>query len=162
MAPKQEKAHRQNARDFAKHGIAEFARAFNHCHNPKIGYRYSTAVQRRFVELGAELVALVESGEIASRATMAAEEDAIFQRHMSALVGLAGAVPQKPPAHSAQGANEPHAILTRADIMARLGVSRETVRQWIKAGKLPPPDVALSRKTVGWKRSTLIAAGIDI
>lgn len=28
MAPKQEKAHRQNARDFAKHGIAEFARAF--------------------------------------------------------------------------------------------------------------------------------------
>lgn len=157
-----ESAHRAIARGFAKHGIAEFARAFNHCHNPKIGYRYSTAVQRRFVELGAELVALVESGEIVFRATMATEEDAVFQRHMSALVGLAGAVPQKPSAPPAQGVNEQDAILTRADIMARLGVSRETVRQWIKAGKLPQPDVALSRKTVAWKRSTLSAAGIDM
>lgn len=34
-------------------------------------------------------------------------------------------------------------ILTRADIMARLGVSRETVRQWLKAKRLPEPDVAL-------------------
>jgi predicted DNA-binding transcriptional regulator AlpA len=53
-------------------------------------------------------------------------------------------------------------ILTRADIMERLQVSRETVRQWMKAGKLPKPDVALSRKTVGWKRSTLVAAGINL
>lgn len=53
-------------------------------------------------------------------------------------------------------------ILTRADIMARLSVSRETVRQWIKAKRLPAPDVALSRKTVGWKRSTLAAAGVNL
>lgn len=53
-------------------------------------------------------------------------------------------------------------ILTRADIMARLGVSRETVRQWLKARRLPEPDVALSRKTVGWKRSTLAAAGVNL
>jgi len=53
-------------------------------------------------------------------------------------------------------------ILTRADIMARLGVSRETVRQWLKAKRLPEPDVALSRKTVGWKRSTLAAAGVNL
>lgn len=53
-------------------------------------------------------------------------------------------------------------ILTRADIAARLNYSADTVRKWIKAGKLPPPDVALSRKTVGWKRSTLAAAGINL
>lgn len=53
-------------------------------------------------------------------------------------------------------------IMTRADIMARLKVSRETVRQWLKAERLPKPDVALSRKTVGWKRSTLAAAGINL
>jgi len=53
-------------------------------------------------------------------------------------------------------------IYTRASIMERLGVSRETVRKWIKANKLPAPDVALSQKTVGWKRSTLAAAGINL
>lgn len=53
-------------------------------------------------------------------------------------------------------------IYTRASIMERLGVSRETIRQWIKAKKLPPPDVALSRKTIGWKRSTLAAAGVNL
>lgn len=53
-------------------------------------------------------------------------------------------------------------IYTRASIMERLGVSRETIRQWIKAKKLPPPDVALSRKTTGWKRSTLAAAGVNL
>ena len=90
MPCNQEAAHRATARDFAKHGIAEFARAFNHCHNPKIGYRYSAEVQRRFMELGAELIELVERGEIISRATMAAEEDAIFQKHMRMLVALAG------------------------------------------------------------------------
>lgn len=53
-------------------------------------------------------------------------------------------------------------IYTRASIMERLGVSRETIRQWIKAKKLPPPDVAISRKTTGWKRSTLAAAGVNL
>ena len=53
-------------------------------------------------------------------------------------------------------------IMTRADIAARLDVSRETVRKWIKAKRLPEPDVALSRKTVGWKRSTLAAAGVNL
>lgn len=161
MPTQQEIAHRATAREFATHGIAELARAFNHCHNPKIGYRYSPEVQRRFVELGAELVELVERGEIVSRATMAAEEDAIFQRHMKTLVSLGS---PGHPQHSGSDAPETYdnAILTRADITARLGVSRETIRQWIKAKKLPPPDVALSRKTTGWKRSTLAAAGIRI
>lgn len=58
--------------------------------------------------------------------------------------------------------NNEDPIYTRASIMERLGVSRETIRQWIKAKKLPPPDVALSRKTIGWKRSTLTAAGVNL
>lgn len=53
-------------------------------------------------------------------------------------------------------------ILTRAYIMERLDKKADTVRKWIKSGKLPPPDVALSRKTMGWKRSTLVAAGINL
>ncbi|HEY3341945.1 MAG TPA: AlpA family phage regulatory protein [Anaerolineae bacterium] len=53
-------------------------------------------------------------------------------------------------------------IRTRAWIMDRLKCSSETVRRWIKAGRLPPPDVALSQKTTGWKQSTLDAAGIKL
>lgn len=53
-------------------------------------------------------------------------------------------------------------VLMRADIMKRLNCSRETLRQWIKNNKLPKPDVAISRKTMGWKISTLAAAGINI
>lgn len=83
MAPKTEAAHREVARDFAKHGIAEFARAFNHCHNPKIGYRYSAEVQRRFMELGAELIELVERGEIVSRDVAKAQTDKGFQKLMA-------------------------------------------------------------------------------
>lgn len=161
MAPKTEAAHREVARDFAKHGIAEFARAFNHCHNPKIGYRYAAEVQRRFVELGAELVELVERGAIVSRATVAAEEDAIFQRHMKTLVSLASPESSPHPGSEAPAADD-GAILTRADLMSKLNCSRETVRRWLKTGKLPQPDVAISQKTLGWKRSTLTAAGIRI
>lgn len=85
MTPKTEAAHREIARDFAKHGIAEFARAFNHCHNPKIGYRYSAEVQRRFMELGAELIELVECGEIVSRDGAKAQTDKDFQKLMASV-----------------------------------------------------------------------------
>lgn len=85
MPSNQESAHRATARDFAKHGIAEFARAFNHCHNPQIGYRYSAEVQRRFIELGAELIALVERGEIVSRNGAKAQTDNGFQKLIAAV-----------------------------------------------------------------------------
>lgn len=42
------------------------------------------------------------------------------------------------------------------------GVCSETIRLWMKSGKLPPPDVRLSLKTMGWRLSTLRAAGIDL
>ena len=86
MSTQHKEAHRDTARDFAKHGIAEFARAFNHCHNPKLGYRYSPEVQRRFLELGAELIELVERGEIVSRNGARSQTDQGFQKLMAAVI----------------------------------------------------------------------------
>lgn len=164
MTTKQQEAHRAIARDFAKRGIAELACAFNHCHNPGIEYRFTEAVQRKFVELAAQIVSLVETGELVPGEVSRAQEDAAFQRHMNLLTGLASGGEEKgqSPRDRFPVTSVEDPILTRADIMVRLKCSRETVRQWLKAGKLPPPDVAISRKTMGWKRSTLIDAGISI
>lgn len=53
-------------------------------------------------------------------------------------------------------------VIWRIDFQSMMQVSGETVRRWMKAGKLPAPDVALSRKTLGWRVSTLRSAGINI
>lgn len=53
-------------------------------------------------------------------------------------------------------------VIYRADLMAELKVGTEAIRRWMKSGKLPKPDVALSRKTLGWRLSTLQAAGIGL
>jgi predicted site-specific integrase-resolvase len=53
-------------------------------------------------------------------------------------------------------------VIYRTDLCKMLGVGSEALRRWLKAGKLPPPDVAISRKTMGWKLSTLNAAGIGL
>jgi predicted site-specific integrase-resolvase len=53
-------------------------------------------------------------------------------------------------------------VIYRADLCKRLGVGSEAMRRWLKAGKLPKPDVDISQKTRGWKMSTLRAAGIDL
>lgn len=53
-------------------------------------------------------------------------------------------------------------VIKRSDLHKILGVHTDTIRKAIKAGKLPPFDVRLSRKTCGWKRSTLAAAGVNV
>lgn len=53
-------------------------------------------------------------------------------------------------------------VIWRVDLQVKLRVCSETLRRWMKAGKLPPPDVNLSRKTKGWRLSTLHAAGIRL
>lgn len=64
-----------------------------------------------------------------------------------------------PPAAAAA----PDPIILRRDLAALLGgLSGETMRRWMRDGKLPPPDVDLSLRTRGWKRSTLVAAGIRV
>lgn len=47
------------------------------------------------------------------------------------------------------------------DLMRTLGLKhRNTLREYIKAGKVPKPDVQLTAKTRYWHRSTLVKAGI--
>jgi hypothetical protein len=53
-------------------------------------------------------------------------------------------------------------VIKRSDLPRLLKVSSDTVRKYIKSGKLPSYDVALSRKTSGWKRSTLVNAGVKV
>ena len=53
-------------------------------------------------------------------------------------------------------------VIWRKDLCAQCKVCSETVRRWLNSGKLPKPDVEISRRTMGWKLSNLRAAGIDI
>ena len=57
---------------------------------------------------------------------------------------------------------DPNEIIKRGDLPKIIGVCSDTVRKMYKAKKLPPYDVALSQKTCGWKRSTLVAAGVKV
>jgi predicted DNA-binding transcriptional regulator AlpA len=51
-------------------------------------------------------------------------------------------------------------VIYRRDLCAMLGIGSEALRRWMKAGKLPAPDIAITRRAVGWRLSTLQAAGI--
>lgn len=53
-------------------------------------------------------------------------------------------------------------VIWRADLQRKMRVSSNTVRRWMIDGKLPPPDVDLSRRTRGWRLSTLREAGINL
>ncbi|GHU37101.1 hypothetical protein AGMMS50256_34600 [Betaproteobacteria bacterium] len=50
-------------------------------------------------------------------------------------------------------------VIWRKELREALGVTNESIRRWIKSGKLPPPDVSLSRKVKGWRASTLSGLG---
>ena len=53
-------------------------------------------------------------------------------------------------------------VIWRRDLQAATQVSSETIRRWMNSGKLPKPDVQISRRTSGWRLSTLRAAGINL
>lgn len=54
-------------------------------------------------------------------------------------------------------------IIWRQDLQKILAVSLDTMARYLKTpGKLPPPDVALSSKKIGWRLSTLHAAGVKV
>lgn len=52
-------------------------------------------------------------------------------------------------------------VIWRAELRQHTHVCSETIRRWLRDGKLPKPDVQLSRRTMGWRLSTLRAAGLD-
>lgn len=53
-------------------------------------------------------------------------------------------------------------VIWRREIQAAACVTSETIRRWMRDGKLPEPDVNLSCRTKGWRASTLRAAGIHL
>jgi hypothetical protein len=53
-------------------------------------------------------------------------------------------------------------VIWRADLQAQMHVTSETLRRWMRDGKLPKPDVDISRRTKGWRLSTLHSAGIRL
>jgi predicted DNA-binding transcriptional regulator AlpA len=64
--------------------------------------------------------------------------------------------------HAGQPQAQPDRIISRAELQTTLGRSSQTIRRWIKDGTLPTPDIGLTRKTKGWRLSTLIAAGVRL
>ena len=77
-------------------------------------------------------------------------------------MGLAGLVSGN--SSSGDDVNETEdRVIWRRDLMQLLGgKSADTIRRYLKDGKLPKPDVDLSMRTKGWKVSTLRAAGINV
>lgn len=53
-------------------------------------------------------------------------------------------------------------VIWRSDLQTKMGVTSNTVRRWILSGKLPPPDINISRRTKGWRLETLREAGIRL
>lgn len=53
-------------------------------------------------------------------------------------------------------------IIRKRDLRERLQIHPDTLRRWLRDKKLPEPDVRMSLKTTGWKRSTLEAAGLKL
>ncbi len=53
-------------------------------------------------------------------------------------------------------------ILFRTELCKALNISSETLRRWMKMGKIPTPDIDMSQKKRGWRLSTLHAARIGI
>jgi predicted site-specific integrase-resolvase len=50
----------------------------------------------------------------------------------------------------------------RHELLALWRVSGETFRRWRNAGKIPPPDLAMTKKSQQWKESTLRGAGLNV
>lgn len=59
-------------------------------------------------------------------------------------------------------AEEIDRVIWRRDLQTAMEVSSETIRRWIRDGRIPKPDVQISYKTMGWRISTLRAAGINL
>jgi predicted DNA-binding transcriptional regulator AlpA len=53
-------------------------------------------------------------------------------------------------------------IILRRELSEKIKVTQETIRRWLKSGKLPPLDVHITLRTAGWKYSTLQQAGISL
>lgn len=88
---------RADARAFARDGIAALARAFNHCGRDDVVHRYTDDVQSRFLDLAAEVVQLVEHGDIEVNAAHGMHLQSRDARNDEALQALIRRASQKAP-----------------------------------------------------------------
>jgi predicted DNA-binding transcriptional regulator AlpA len=56
--------------------------------------------------------------------------------------------------------NTEHNLIMRKDLQEHLHVTADTLRRWIKSQRIPKPDVQISTRTMGWRRSTLEEFGL--
>lgn len=81
---------RKEARACARAGLAAFSRAYNHPLDGDFEWRYGEEVQQRFLDLMAELLEMIEHGEVLEnpeharwRAVQAAKADPAVQTLLS-------------------------------------------------------------------------------
>jgi predicted site-specific integrase-resolvase len=53
-------------------------------------------------------------------------------------------------------------LLKRHELVARLRISSDTLRRWLVEKRIPPPDIATTRKNQQWRVSSLRAAGLNL
>lgn len=53
-------------------------------------------------------------------------------------------------------------LVWRQELTERMKCSSETIRRWLKEGKLPKPDVCPTGRTQAWRLSTLRAVGFNL
>jgi predicted site-specific integrase-resolvase len=53
-------------------------------------------------------------------------------------------------------------LLKRAELVQRLRINTGTLGRWMREKRIPPPDIATTRKNQQWKVSTLRAAGLNV
>lgn len=56
----------------------------------------------------------------------------------------------------------PDRVVMREELCRLVQRDPETIRRWIKAKRLPKPDVAITPRSTGWRLSTLRAAGVGV
>lgn len=56
----------------------------------------------------------------------------------------------------------PDRLIPRDELARLCRVSSATISRWLRDHKLPPPDVAITRKAQQWRRSSLHLAGIKV
>ena len=59
-------------------------------------------------------------------------------------------------------ANPPTVLIRRGELLRALGISSETLRRWLAAGKCPRPDVDVGGGQQWWHHETLERAGIRL
>ncbi|MCL2076395.1 MAG: hypothetical protein FWH15_08195 [Betaproteobacteria bacterium] len=56
---------------------------------------------------------------------------------------------------------QPDRVVWRPEVCSNAGVVSTTLSRWMLEGKLPKPDVYMTRKRYGWRLSTLRKHGVN-